>query len=446
MSTARHSTRWTRSRHASRKSRSRAASRRARASIHVSSVIFRKGLDLEEAVAATLAADYDSAIVDEMTSDGFRRIRGRLTVHLAKEFGFCYGVDRAVDYAYQTRKRFPDRLVYLTGEIIHNPHVNEKLRAAGIRFLSDPGERGQPPGPDAVVIIPAFGVTIKELAEYDRLGCTLVDTTCGSVLNVWKNVERYASDGFTALIHGKVHHEETRATASQTLKYPAGRFLVVLDLDQARRVCDYVRAGGDREAFLAEFHDAASDGFDPDSDLERIGLANQTTMLMSESLEISELCRQAMIERYGKASLDGHYRAFDTICSATQDRQDAVRGLLAQQRLDLMIVVGGYNSSNTRNLARMCSTHLPTYHVADAESLCSASQIRHRPVDAPLSNVALPRREQEVAADDWLARNGQLAVGLTAGASTPNNIIGQVVQRLEQFTSDTRSGPDSDPR
>ncbi|MDP7471675.1 MAG: 4-hydroxy-3-methylbut-2-enyl diphosphate reductase [Vicinamibacterales bacterium] len=412
----------------------------------MSSVIFRKGLDLKEAVAATLADDYDSTIVDEMTSHGFRRTRGRLTVHLAKEFGFCYGVDRAVDYAYQTRKRFPDQLVYLTGEIIHNPHVNEKLRAAGIRFLIDPDEPRQPLGPDAVIIIPAFGVTVTELAEYDRLGCTLIDTTCGSVLNVWKNVERYASDGFTALIHGKVHHEETRATASQTLKYPAGRFLVVLDLDQARRVCGYVRAGGDREAFIAEFGNTASDGFDPDTDLERIGLANQTTMLMSESLEIGELCRQAMIDRYGEASLDGHFRAFDTICSATQDRQDAVRGLLAEERLDLMIVVGGYNSSNTRNLARMCSTHLPTFHIADAESLCSPTEIRHRPVDAPLSNVALPRRQQEVAADGWLAGNGRLAVGLTAGASTPNTIIGQVVQRLERFAGNGRSGPDSNSR
>jgi len=401
------------------------------------SVIFRKGLNLKEVVATTLADDYASAVIDEMASGGFRRALGRLTVHLAKEFGFCYGVDRAVDYAYQTRTRFPDRAIYLTGEIIHNPHVNDKLRAAGIRFLSDPHEPRDPLGPDSVIIIPAFGVTVSELANYKQRECTLVDTTCGSVLNVWKNVERYATDGFTALIHGKVHHEETQATASQALRYPGGRFLVVLDLDQTQRVCDYIRSGGDRRAFLDEFAHAASEGFDPNRDLERIGLANQTTMLMSESLKVGEMCRQAMIDRYGEAELNVHYRAFDTICSATQDRQDAVQSLLDREQLNLAIVVGGYNSSNTRNLARICSAQLPTYHVADVKSLRSPTEIHHRPVDAPLSNLAKPRSQQEITATDWLPATGAVAVGLTAGASTPNNVIGQVVQRLEQFAGES---------
>ena len=400
------------------------------------SVIFRKGLDLKQAVAPALADDYDSAIVNEIINRGFQRTRGRLTVRLAKEFGFCYGVDRAVDYAYQTRMRFPKRTVYLTGEIIHNPHVNDKLRTAGIRFLSDPNEPREPLGPDAVIIIPAFGVTIDELAKYDQLGCTLIDTTCGSVLNVWKNVERYAKDGFTALIHGKVHHEETQATASQSLKYPNGRFLVVLDRDQTELVCDYVRSGGNRQEFIEKFKHAASKGFDPDQHLERIGLANQTTMLMSESLEIGEMCRQAMIDRYGEAELDFHYRAFDTICSATQDRQDAVQNLVGSERLDLMIVVGGYNSSNTRNLAKICTAKLPTYHIADAESLTSVAEIHHRPVTGPLSNLSQSRDKQEVAAQNWLPGTGEVSIGLTAGASTPNNIIGQVVLRLEQLTRD----------
>ena len=403
------------------------------------SVIFRKGLDLKQAVAPALADDYDSAIVNELINHGFQRTRGRLTVRLAKEFGFCYGVDRAVDYAYQTRMRFPKRTVYLTGEIIHNPHVNDKLRAAGIRFLSDPHEPREPLGPEAVIIIPAFGVTVDELAKYDQLGCTLMDTTCGSVLDVWKNVERYAKDGFTALIHGKVHHEETQATASQSLKYPNGRFLVVLDCDQAELVCDYVRSGGNRQEFIEKFKHAASKGFDPDQHLERIGLANQTTMLMSESLEIGEMCRQAMIDRYGEAELDFHYRAFDTICSATQDRQDAVQNLVGSERLDLMIVVGGYNSSNTRNLARICTAKLPTYHIADAESLTSFAEIHHRPVTGPLSNLSQSRDKQEVAAQNWLPGTGEVSIGVTAGASTPNNIIGQVVLRLEQLTCDQTS-------
>src|SRR5215218_2338228 len=216
-------------------------------------LIFRKGLDMKEAVAGELAAAYHSAIVDRVRANDYRYDTGRLTVHLAREFGFCYGVDRAVDYAYQARRRFPGQNVFLTGEIIHNPHVNEQLRAAGIRFLSAPGERWDTLGADDVVILPAFGVTVGDMARLVSQGCTLVDTTCGSVLNVWKNVVRYAQDGFTAIIHGKVKHEETRATASQALKYPQGRYLIVLDRAEAQFVCDYVRDGGDASAFMARF-------------------------------------------------------------------------------------------------------------------------------------------------------------------------------------------------
>ena len=392
-------------------------------------VIYRKGLDLKDAVAGELAQDYHSGLVESIKTNDFRYQDGRLTLHLAREFGFCYGVDRAVDYAYQARKRFADRHVYLTGEIIHNPHVNDKLRSAGIRFLSDPGERDGGPGRDDVVILPAFGVTVGELAELQARGCTLVDTTCGSVLNVWKNVTRYARDGFTAVIHGKYRHEETRATASQALKSPGGRYLVVFDRDEADSVCDYIRGKGQRDAFLERFAKAASPDFDPDRDLVRIGLANQTTMLMSESLEIGEMFRQAMVDRYGAAALEDHYRAFDTICSATQERQDAVEQLLGAQRLDLMVVIGGYNSSNTCNLARICATSVPTFHIADPSCLVSSTEIRHRPVGPPL-----PGAVGELVSHDWLPVSGPVTVGLTAGASTPNNIIGDVVERLAAFT------------
>lgn len=390
-------------------------------------LIFRKGLDMKEAVAGELAAAYHSRLVDDVRAAGFRHTSGRLTIHLAREFGFCYGVDRAVDYAYQARRRFPGRDVFLTGEIIHNPHVNDQLRAAGIRFLSDPAERPATLGPDAVVILPAFGVTIAEMARLVEQGCTLVDTTCGSVLNVWKNVVRYAQDGFTAVIHGKVRHEETRATASQALKYPRGRYLVVLDRDEAAIVCEYIRHGGDRDAFLARFAAAVSPGFDPDVDLQHVGCANQTTMLMSESLEIGEMFRAAMTARYGEAAIAQHFRAFDTICSATQERQDAVVALLDREPLDLMIVVGGYNSSNTCNLARICSERVPTFHIADPECLLSPGRIRHRPVGAP-STTSTPERITE----DWLPP-GPVVVGLTAGASTPNNIVGQVIETVTRF-------------
>ena len=383
---------------------------------------------MKEAVAGELAAAYHSKLVDAVRSAGYRHDKGRLTLHLAREFGFCYGVDRAVDYAYQAVARFPGRNVFLTGEIIHNPHVNDRLRDNGIRFLSDSGERRDTLGPDDVVILPAFGVTVGEMAQLTDQGCTLVDTTCGSVLNVWKNVTRYAQDGFTAIIHGKVKHEETRATASQALKYPRGRYLVVLDREEAGIVCDFIRNGGDTAAFATRFGGAASAGFDPAADLVRIGCANQTTMLMSESLAIGEMFRAAMLDRYGEEALPRHFRAFDTICSATQERQDAVLALLAEQSLDLMLVVGGYNSSNTCNLARICAERVRTFHVADPECLVSREEVRHRPVGAPSTTMG-----REEVTRDWLPASGPLNVGLTAGASTPNNIVGHVIKQLDAF-------------
>jgi 4-hydroxy-3-methylbut-2-en-1-yl diphosphate reductase len=397
-------------------------------------LIFRKGLDMKEAVAGELAAAYDSALVDEVRSNDFTFASGRLTVHLAREFGFCYGVDRAVDYAYQARRRFPGRNVFLTGEIIHNPHVNDRLREAGIRFLSDSGERRDTLGADDVVILPAFGVTVGEMEQLVSQGCTLVDTTCGSVLNVWKNVVRYAQDGYTAVIHGKLKHEETRATASQALKYPNGKYLVVLDREEASIVCDYIRHGGRRDEFLERFGPAASPGFDPDRDLDRVGCANQTTMLMSESLEIGEMFRVAMLERYDTDTLSQHFRAFDTICSATQERQDAVMTLLGERAVDLMIVIGGYNSSNTCNLARICAERVTTLHIADPACLISRDEVRHRPVGPPSTTVG-----GEILMRNWLPSAGPLVVGLTAGASTPNNIVGQVIRRLEQFCNENRN-------
>src|SRR5947207_2870646 len=318
----------------------------------MSSLIFRKGLDLKHAVAGMLADNYHSALVDDIKANDYVFRAGRLTLHLAREFGFCYGVDRAVDYAYQTRERFPERNVFLTGEIIHNPHVNDKLRSMGIGFLTDDPAVIERLGPGDVVILPAFGVTVAMLQQLERQACTLVDTTCGSVLNVWKNVRRYAEGGYTAIIHGKVWHEETQATASQAVAY-GGRYLVVLDKHEAETVCRYIRGEVGPAEFDSRFARACSPGFEPARDLERIGLANQTTMLMSESLEIGEMLRRASADRYGGAGAAERCQAFDTICSATQDRQDAVVALLRDEPVDLMIVIGGYHNSNTANLSRI---------------------------------------------------------------------------------------------
>jgi 4-hydroxy-3-methylbut-2-enyl diphosphate reductase len=388
-------------------------------------LIFRKGLDLKDAVAGQLAENYHSGLVARIKDEAYRYQSGRLTLHLAREFGFCYGVDRAVDYAYQARTRFPDRTVFLTGEIIHNPHVNDKLRALGIRFLSDPGERVDRVTGDDVVILPAFGVTTRMLADLSQRGCTMVDTTCGSVLNVWKNVRRYSQDGLTSIIHGKYWHEETQATASQATAAPGGRYLVVYNKAESAVVCDYIRHGGDSAAFMTRFREAASPGFDPHVDLAHIGLANQTTMLMSESLEIGDMFRDAVRHRYGEAELSTRYRAFDTICSATQDRQDAVIQLLATEQLDLMLVVGGYNSSNTCNLAHICAEKVPTFHIADPTCLVSPGALRHKPVGA----------KDGVEETNWLPARGPLLVGLTSGASTPDIQIERVIERLDAFAN-----------
>ena len=386
--------------------------------------IFRKGLDLKQAVAGELARDYHSRFVDRLRESDFIWRTGRLTLHLASEFGFCYGVDRAVDYAYQTRRKFPDRTVFLTGEIIHNPHVNGRLRGAGVRFLSDPGEEIARVSADDVVILPAFGVTVTDLEQLVSSGCTLVDTTCGSVLNVWKNVRRYARDGYTAVIHGKVRHEETQATASQVSITSGGRYVVVLDCRETRVLCDFIRGRLDAAAFLDRLGHGCSPGFDPPRDLVRVGLANQTTMLMAESLEVGDMVRRAMVDRYGEAALPEHYRAFDTICSATQDRQDAVVKLLDGQRFDVAIVIGGYNSSNTRNLARICAQRVTTYHIADPSCL-EAGTIRHLPSGARPGN--------ETATRDWLPAGGPFTAAVTAGASTPDNVVGAVIERLGEL-------------
>ena len=384
-----------------------------------SSLVFRKGLDLKNAVAAELNQNYHSERVQQIKANDFQFQEGRLTIHLAREFGFCYGVDRAVDYAYQTRERFPDRRVFLTGEIIHNPHVNDRLRAKSIQFLSDvvPGRR--PLGPEDVVVLPAFGVTTADMQRLGEIGCVMVDTTCGSVLNVWKNVKRYAQGGCTSIIHGKVWHEETQATASQALIYQ-GHFLVVLNLDETNAVCEYIRHGGDRARFMERFKDALSPGFDPDRDLQRIGLANQTTMLMSESLQVQDLFRQAILDRYGADALASRFQAFDTICSATQDRQDAVVDLLREKTIDLMVVIGGYNSSNTCNLARICAEKVPTFHIADPDCLESADVVRYRPSSG----------KGEIRASGWLPETETVVIGLTSGASTPDNLVGTTVDRL----------------
>jgi 4-hydroxy-3-methylbut-2-enyl diphosphate reductase len=383
---------------------------------------FRKGFGLKSEIQSELDSDYTGHLVDLLKDREYTLTVGDVTIRLAKEFGFCYGVERAVEYAYQARKKFPDRTIYLAGEIIHNPHVNSKLQGMGITFLMP--DNGcidfSAVKAEDVVILPAFGVTITDFETLRQIGCVMVDTTCGSVLNVWKRVESYARDGFTSLIHGKYYHEETRATASQAEKYEGGQYLIVRNMDEAQVVCDFIEGRLSATALVERFAHAVSPNFDPARDLQRIGVANQTTMLARESLAIGELVGRSMGVARGAEYAKTNFRTFDTICSATQERQDAVVELL-REPLDVMVVIGGYNSSNTMSLAALCSETVRTFHVEDADDIDPASgTIRHRPLGA----------KEDIESSDWLSRTAQVRVGVTAGASTPNNKIGEAVGRI----------------
>ena len=384
-----------------------------------------KGFGLKQVIGGQVVRDYASALVDRMRLEGFSLIAGDLTFHLAQEFGFCYGVDRAIEYAYETREKFPDKRIFITGEIIHNPRVNGRLSDLGIRFLDgrDEGAAFATLRSDDVVLLPAFGVPVATMGLLREAGCIVVDTTCGSVLNVWKNVERYAREGFTALIHGRFDHEETRATSSRALLHPGGQFLVVANMQEALLAADHVEHGGDADAFRGRFAHAISPGFDPDVHLMRLGCANQTTMLSGESLAIAERMRQALVHRFGPDEAARRFLAFDTICSATQERQDALYALLAERRLDVLLVIGGYNSSNTTHLLEIgLEKGVPTFHVQDASRIDTPERIHHQPL----------HRTTETASSDWLPK-GPAAIGVTAGASTPNAEIERVIRRVAGF-------------
>jgi 4-hydroxy-3-methylbut-2-enyl diphosphate reductase len=385
------------------------------------STYFRKGFGLRAEVQDELAADYSGKLVDRMRADDYTLTVGDVTIRLAREFGFCYGVERAVEYAYQTRRKFPERRIFLVGEIIHNPHVNTRLREMGISILlpRDGHFDFAAVTPDDVVILPAFGVTIHDFEELRRIGCILVDTTCGSVLNVWKRVDSYARDGFTALIHGKHYHEETRATASQVRKHE-GHYLIVRDMQEARVVCDFIEGRLDAGILMTKLGHAASPGFQPSKHLQRVGVANQTTMLASESLAIAEAVGQSIATARGAAARDADFRTFDTICSATQERQDAVTELL-REPLDAMVVIGGFNSSNTISLAALCADQVPTFHVESPEGIDPDSGSVH------YRTPGVHHHEADEAR--WL-RPGVVRIGITAGASTPNSKIGEAVIRI----------------
>ena len=385
--------------------------------------------DVMAAVQEQVEAHYLSEIVDKVRrSGGIIRV-GDVTVRLAKQFGFCYGVERAIDLAYAARKVFKDRRLFIVGEIIHNPEVNEQISSLGIKNLLGENKEAniEDLSPDDVVIVPAFGTELSTLQQIKNIGCQIVDTTCGDVMSVWKRVRKYASESATSIIHGKAEHEETKATSSRALGDGKGHYLVVLTLAETDYVCDYIRRGGDKAAFLEKFRNAHSPGFDPDVHLKTVGVANQTTMLRGETEEVQRRIRQAILDRDGPELGAKNFRFFDTICGATQERQDALRELL-NVPMNLLLVVGGYNSSNTSHLAEMGEEKLPTYFVLNASRLLSDKEIMHYNL----------HEKREVVASDWLP-SGPVVIGITAGASCPNNLIEETLLRLFELRGITRA-------
>jgi len=386
-----------------------------RRSLNHSDNYFRRGFGHGEAVAETMATSYQSGLIQELRANGNVLTRGDVTIRLAQAFGFCWGVERAVAMAYEARKQFPTERIWITNEIIHNPSVNDHLRQMGVLFIEvnhgqkdfSVVERGD------VVILPAFGASVQEMQLLNDRGCIIVDTTCPWVAKVWNSVEKHKKSDYTSIVHGKYNHEETIATSSFANKY-----LVVLNMEQAEYVSNYILHGGDKTEFLAKFAKACSQGFDPDRDLDRVGVANQTTMLKSETEAIGKLFERTMMQRFGPDKLNEHFMSFNTICDATQERQDAMFELV-DAPMDLMIVIGGFNSSNTTHLQEIAiERHIPSYHIDSADRIVDERAIEHKPLHGDIER-----------AENWLPA-GPITVGITSGASTPDKAVEETIERI----------------
>ena len=375
----------------------------------------RKGFGHEAEVAGTMNTEYQSNLIQTIRDRNYRLQRGNVTIFLAEAFGFCWGVERAVAMAYETRQHFPKERIWITNEIIHNPSVNQRLREMNVGFISviEGVKDFSVVGSGDVVILPAFGASVTEMQLLKDKNCTIVDTTCPWVSKVWNSVEKHKKRNYTSIIHGKYAHEETVATSSF-----ADRYLVVLNLEQAKYVTNYILNGGDKDEFLAKFANAYSAGFDPDRDLERVGIANQTTMLKSETEAIGKLLEQTMLQKYGPTELNDHFMSFNTICDATQERQDAMLDLVKED-LSLMIVIGGFNSSNTTHLQEIAIEHnIPSYHIDSAERIISRQSIEHKPLG-----------QEIIVTDNWLPE-GKITVGVTSGASTPDKVVADAIEKI----------------
>mmetsp|Transcript_17256 Transcript_17256/g.38994 ORF Transcript_17256/g.38994 Transcript_17256/m.38994 type:complete len:460 (+) Transcript_17256:209-1588(+) len=364
-----------------------------------------------------------TGVIAQMRDNGFRCEVGDVTIRLAESYGFCWGVERAVQMAYEARRAYPGRQLHITNEIIHNPSVNKRLQEMDVKFIEDRGQENG--GKDFsevnegdVAILPAFGASVQEMKILNDKKVQIVDTTCPYVSKVWNSVETHTRRSHTSIIHGKYAHEETIATASF-----AGTYVIVKNLPEAQYVADYILHGGDREDFLDKFKNAISEGFDPDTMLSSLGIANQTTMLKGETMEIGKLFEKTMLTKYGPAELGNHFVLMDTICDATQTRQDAMYNLVGAQGtpegVDLILVVGGYNSSNTCHLQEIAEEYkIPSFWLDTADRIGPGNQTEWM-------NAHLEMQKSV----DWLPE-GKLTIGVTSGASTPDKVVEDILSKV----------------
>ena len=358
---------------------------------------------------------------------------GPVRFKIGRHFGFCFGVENAIEIAYKALTQHPNQRIFLLSEIIHNSHVNADLQRRGVRFICETSGKQLIPFeelcPDDVVIVPAFGTTIEVEQALNERGILpyQYNTTCPFVEKVWKKSSQISKENYSVIIHGKWNHEETRATFSHSKEESA--VLVVRDLEEAEKLANVIRGNASNEFFYRHFENRISEGFNPETHLRKIGVVNQTTMLATETQAIATLLKKAIIDRYGEDQADEHFAdTRDTLCYATKENQDATLSLIADGA-DLAIIVGGYNSSNTSHLVALCESSLPTYFISDAGEICSEEKIRH------LDNV----NKQLVETRHWLPKSKPTDIILTAGASCPDALLDEVLQKIVAWFPDSCS-------
>jgi len=358
---------------------------------------------------------------------------GPVRFKIARHFGFCFGVEQAIEIAYKALDEHPDKRIFLLSEMIHNPHVNDDLRERGIQFLrTTKGEQLIPFDEltgDDIVIIPAFGTTLEVEQTLEEIGVDTAeyDTTCPFVEKVWRKSSQIGDDDYSIVVHGKRYHEETRATFSHAKE--EGPVVVVRDMDEAEELASVIRGEKDTDFFYEFFDDKYSDGFDPETDLRRLGVVNQTTMLAEETAAIADLMRDALMDRYGEADVKEHFAdTSDTLCYATNENQNATKALI-KDGADVGIIVGGYNSSNTSHLVELCEDYMPTYFIRDAQEFDAPSEIQH-------FNI---HDQEEVTTENWFpAEDPPVDVLLTSGASCPDALLDEVIRKIVSWYPDAR--------